>query len=260
MSDLNTAAESAEHIVPPATAAETTARQEPINDKTAEKRRNKRRLKRAKKKTAARREGPLQTFFDRFSPAFIYDPTQPVNTEYERLEQFMREADQNWNKHDAKNRFQKALVAQFNKTYGKDVNSLTGWQTLCATLRIEPIPDELEMAKEAVLNKHVNLVDLTDAYDGVKRVETFDSEKELSEYTLRNNLIFSRHRVPTGTLLYFLLRRILHPPPIGSRRNAQGNIIIPGAPEMSNDQGKKKKKRGRGAKKRGNASSGATEV
>ncbi|TFK21864.1 hypothetical protein FA15DRAFT_696102 [Coprinopsis marcescibilis] len=216
--------------------------------------------KRGKKKGAERREGPLQTFFDEFSPAFVYNPTQPVKSEYDRLEQFMCAVGQHWNKRDAKIRFQNALVAQFNKNYGKDVNSLTGWQTLCATLKIVPVPDELEKAKEAVLNKHVNLVDLTDAYDGIRGIQAFNSELELSEYTRRNKLFFPRERVPPGTLLYFLLRRIFNPPPIGSHRNAQGNIIVPRAPGSSNEKGKKKEKRSRAVKKRKNGSSGSTEA
>lgn len=44
--------------------------------------------------------------------------------------------------------FKDALVRQFDASFGRDENSLTGWQALCEVIGIEPIPERLSEAKK----------------------------------------------------------------------------------------------------------------
>jgi hypothetical protein len=62
-------------------------------------------------------------------------------------------------------------------------------------------------------------VDLVDTGITGKEVELHPSEMALSEYTLRTEKVFSRARVPKGSLLECLLRHIYHP-----RSESQVNI------------------------------------
>jgi hypothetical protein len=43
--------------------------------------------------------------------------------------------------------FRDALVMEFNENFGTDTTDLTSWQTLCAAVRIDPIPDTLAEAR-----------------------------------------------------------------------------------------------------------------
>jgi hypothetical protein len=79
---------------------------------------------------------------------------------------------------------------------------------------------------QAVLNTHVNLVDLTEGFGGAKDVEMFPSERALSRYTKDTGRYFSSSRNAV-TLLKALLRKIEHPPEASSRRNEFGRIVGP---------------------------------
>ena len=66
---------------------------------------------------------------------------------------------------------------------------------------------------QAFLSANVNLIDLVDYPNTGKPVAMFKSEKDLSEYTMREEKIFPRKNVHAGSLLRHLLRRIFNPPP-----------------------------------------------
>jgi hypothetical protein len=56
-----------------------------------------------------------------------------------------------WGKDDrdeAREGFKDALVQEFNKMYGTDVNDLGSWQGLCRVLGIAPVPDKLNECRE----------------------------------------------------------------------------------------------------------------
>jgi len=58
-----------------------------------------------------------------------------------------------WDREDeerlvAKQGFQDALTMQFNDLYGTDENDLTNWQTLCARLGMDPVPETLNACRE----------------------------------------------------------------------------------------------------------------
>jgi hypothetical protein len=81
---------------------------------------------------------------------------------------------------------------------------------------------------QAVFNKHVNLVNLTEGFDGSKEIESFSSERPLSRYTRDTGKYFSSSRA-AGTLLkaFKLLRKIEHLPEASSGRNEFGRIVGP---------------------------------
>ena len=86
--------------------------------------------------------GPLEKFFEQYSYAYTYDSTQSATSEFHHLCTAM-----SWKRDDpdqkaAYEEFRDALVMEFNKNYGTDANDLTSWQTLCAAVRIDPIPEE----------------------------------------------------------------------------------------------------------------------
>ncbi|KAH6868881.1 hypothetical protein BKA70DRAFT_1359027 [Coprinopsis sp. MPI-PUGE-AT-0042] len=174
-------------------------------------------------------EGPVNDFFAAYAEfSFQYDPRQAAHDEFHRLCEIMKVAGPtDFDRESSMKAFSRALVAQFNFRFGTNVDNLANWQSICVTLGIEPVPQELKQAKEAVCNKHINLVDLTTSFEGIRSVTEFPSEKALSQYTLgsRPKKIFPREAVEDDTILWFLLRKIYRPPPEGSRRDEKSQII-----------------------------------
>jgi hypothetical protein len=65
---------------------------------------------------------------------------------------------------------------------------------------------------QVIHGKFINLVDLVDARDDPGRIiQRFDSEVALSRYTLDEHKVFPRNHVNSGSLLKYLLRKILSP-------------------------------------------------
>jgi hypothetical protein len=62
---------------------------------------------------------------------------------------------------------------------------------------------------QAVLKKHVNLVDLIEG--SKKQVQIFKTEQELSEYTKRTAKFFPKENAVDGGVLRALRRHILAP-------------------------------------------------
>ncbi|RXW19646.1 hypothetical protein EST38_g6205 [Candolleomyces aberdarensis] len=169
------------------------------------------------------RPGPLKSFFERY-PSFDYNAFEPSTSEFRRLAKLM-----GWRRDDPEQKaayeaFTDALANQFNSNYGSDAENLESWQKLCDNLGIYPIPDDLIEARKAVFNTHVNLVDLTEGFDGAKEIDVFPIEEALSGYTKMTGKYFSSSRT-AGTLLKALLRNIHDPPSASSRRNEFGRIV-----------------------------------
>ncbi|TEB28863.1 hypothetical protein FA13DRAFT_1735374 [Coprinellus micaceus] len=153
---------------------------------------------------------PLETFFAQYAPQFQYDPLQAATEEFRRLVEV-----RGWGgrrMHMARDQFKDALVQQFNASFGRDENSLTGWQALCEVIGIEPIPERVSEAKKIVKSTHVNLVDLTEARLTGTKPLIHPSLAALRRYTLNEAdlKIFSKKRAKNSGLLKYLLRPILH--------------------------------------------------
>ncbi|CAE6472444.1 unnamed protein product [Rhizoctonia solani] len=158
-----------------------------------------------------RDQSSVHQFFSQF-PSFKYDSSQPVMSEYFRMSQTrsFKSLSQLARK-KARRDLKDALVADFGRLYGYDVEDLGAWQSLCRVLRFEDVPDDLEGCQELVTATYVNIIDLIDTVSTGNPVQHFDSEKELSEYTLETGNILPRKSKHAGSLLKFLLRNIFDP-------------------------------------------------
>ncbi|KAG6919879.1 hypothetical protein DXG01_015587 [Tephrocybe rancida] len=150
---------------------------------------------------------PLDVFFEGHD-GFVYNPSNPAWDEFHRLARHER-----WDKYkkaDERASFKDALVQAFNAIYGTDENDLASWMTLCHALSITP-PEGLEACRAAVKATFVNLVDLVDLPNSEDTLQLFDTEEELSVYTLENHKIFPKESAYAGGLLRHLLRQIMNP-------------------------------------------------
>ncbi|CAE6492882.1 unnamed protein product [Rhizoctonia solani] len=156
-------------------------------------------------------QSSVSQFFSQF-PSFKYDSSQPVMTEYLRMSRtrgfksLSQKARQ-----EAKLELKDALAEDFGQLYGYDVNDLGAWQSLCRVLRFEDIPDDLEECQQLVTATYVNIIDLINTVSTGAPVQHFDSEQELSEYTIRTQNFLSGKSKHAGSLLRFLLRKIFTP-------------------------------------------------
>ena len=75
---------------------------------------------------------------------------------------------------------------------------------------------------QEVLKKHANLVDIV--HGPKQKVRTFETEKELSEYTKQTKKYFAKHAADDGGVLRALRRHILVPREvISSSRRDKGS-------------------------------------
>ncbi|KAF9526691.1 hypothetical protein CPB83DRAFT_816601 [Crepidotus variabilis] len=155
---------------------------------------------------------PLFDFFDRWSKEFTYDLSQPANSEFARLSDTMGWTKTCDAKENAYREFKDALTKQFNFNYGTDENCFESWKLLCVNIGIDPVPDTLEAVRKVVKKTYVNLVDLTDGFEGGRKIPVFQTELALSKYTKLNKRVFPRGNAHAGGLLKHLLRRIRAPP------------------------------------------------
>ncbi|KAL4248522.1 hypothetical protein ABKN59_007822 [Abortiporus biennis] len=160
---------------------------------------------------------PINDFFAQY-PTFDFDPSQPVYDEFDRMcEEF------GWNDEKKKKKkgvvrrgLQNALVQQFNRFYGTQIESLESWQRLYKDIGIKPVPDDIESCKELIKGIHVNIVDLVDFRRTKTRhtrqrghnIQVFDSVGDLSEYAGDTEKYFPREDAKAGELLKYLLRKI----------------------------------------------------
>ncbi|KAI0071284.1 hypothetical protein K474DRAFT_1669145 [Panus rudis PR-1116 ss-1] len=149
----------------------------------------------------------LNAFFARYPP-FRYNPSVPASNEFHRMCRTFDWAKDNPAQKEAWKGFREAMVQQFNQIYGMDENNITNWQFLCQVLRISPIPDSLYACREAVLNTHVNLMDLLDRHGTGKEVKVFETLEGLRSYTKATRRFFPRERAKAGGILKYLLRKI----------------------------------------------------
>ncbi|KAG9311181.1 hypothetical protein JVU11DRAFT_8251 [Chiua virens] len=156
--------------------------------------------------TGQRCHGPIQDFFSSYAPRFQYDLTASSSSEFLRLcDEF------GWDKeHPERKRahqeFNDALVLQFNKLYGTDVDDLKNWKSLCRVMRIKPVPDDLHTCRETVRGTFVNLVDVVDARTTGVKAKSFGTERQLSEYTLSTGKVFPKENAHAGGVLQHLLK------------------------------------------------------
>ncbi|KAJ8692426.1 hypothetical protein PTI98_009738 [Pleurotus ostreatus] len=177
-----------------------------------------------RKKHKKRRSKTTQftVFFDDY-PGFDYDPGNSAILEFYRLCDFCGWDREDPDRKEAHQAFKDALVQEFNDIYGTDENDIDSWHKICTVLDIDPLPDTLQEARDEVLSKHINIVDLVDNPGG--HVTSFESLEDLREYTVDEGKYFPAENAYAGGLLKYLLREIhgtykgnRRPSDFGSRR------------------------------------------
>ncbi|CCO31019.1 hypothetical protein BN14_05053 [Rhizoctonia solani AG-1 IB] len=152
----------------------------------------------------------LIAFFAQY-PAFTYDSTRPVLSELKRMKRVLGWDNKTWKSSGALAGLRRALVLQFNLTYGTDQSDLASWQNLCRAMSVTNIPDKLSDCKKLVATIYVNLVDLVDMPNTGTKAKLFETEEALSKYTKKSKKIFPREDARAGGLLKHLLRFIAAP-------------------------------------------------
>jgi hypothetical protein len=64
---------------------------------------------------------------------------------------------QQWNRdqyQEERDALQLALVQQFNQIYGKNAESVHGWQRLCSAMQIDPLPQTTAQCQEVSVYLH----------------------------------------------------------------------------------------------------------
>lgn len=149
----------------------------------------------------------IDTFFAQY-PGFAYSREQQIHAEFYRMcDNF------GWHKNEpererAQELFRIAVIQAFNSTVGSNANDLASWQRICRCLRISPIPNGLRNARQAVVQTHVNLIDLLQSIRTGSPVETFSTLEDLRAYTIESGKYFPKEEAYEGGLLRFLLREI----------------------------------------------------
>ncbi|KAH9980912.1 hypothetical protein BGW80DRAFT_1453864 [Lactifluus volemus] len=146
----------------------------------------------------------VSLFFASYEYFEINQDVTPTK-EFSRLKQLNGWRDRDREYREARERFADALAADFNATYGTDMNCLENWHALCHVIGIDPIPEGISACRKAVKSKHINLVDLVYHVD---QVEMFPSVKALAKYSKKNGKIFPRESAKAGGILRYLLRHI----------------------------------------------------
>lgn len=92
-------------------------------------------------------------------------------------------------------------------------------------LGIEPVPDDLKEAREAVFNTHVNLVDLTEGNESARKLVIFETERELARYSARKGRYMPSDSPMVGGVLRALLRFLKNPPEEDLKRDQFGRYV-----------------------------------
>jgi hypothetical protein len=79
----------------------------------------------------------ISAYFARF-PDFDFDDADETMSQFSELQETCQWSSKQYR--EEKDALQLALVEQFNQIYGRDAQSIRGWQELCRTLGITPIP------------------------------------------------------------------------------------------------------------------------
>ncbi|KAF8599059.1 hypothetical protein BDV93DRAFT_592384 [Ceratobasidium sp. AG-I] len=152
----------------------------------------------------------LAAFFAQYQ-GFQYNSSQAAVNQFNRLRRSHEWGRNSTELTDARQDFRRALVLQFNATYGTNQNDLAAWQNLCRALNVEDIPEELSECKKLIKRLFINLVDLVDSPNTGRAVRHFETNAKLSKYTRRTGKFMSKGDAHAGGLLKYLLRQILFP-------------------------------------------------
>jgi hypothetical protein len=89
----------------------------------------------------------VSLFFASYEYFEINQDVTPTK-EFSRLKQLNGWRDRDREYREARERFADALAADFNATYGTDMNCLENWHALCHVIGIDPIPEGISACRK----------------------------------------------------------------------------------------------------------------
>ncbi|KAK7689716.1 hypothetical protein QCA50_006355 [Cerrena zonata] len=149
----------------------------------------------------------IDAFFAAYKK-FAYDPTQPIMKQFNSLAATLNLWRSKERKDEVYDDLRRAMVQDFNETFGVDANDLKAWQRLCRMLDISPIPGTIHTCRLELSNLFVNIVDLLEAVRNGTPIGRFESLDALREYTQEEEKFFPRNHPLAGGVLKALLRRV----------------------------------------------------
>ncbi|KAJ5318225.1 hypothetical protein N7476_004645 [Penicillium atrosanguineum] len=164
---------------------------------------------------ALREFDDIDGFFSLY-PSFPYKRERPIHAEFYRMcdtfKWYRQQNDGNYpvEREEARDLLRIAIVKAFNSIVGTDPGDLESWKRICKCLRVAPIPETSQQAKEKLKNIHVNLVDLLESVRMGTPVQSFTTMEELRQYTVTQKKFFPKEEAYEGGLLRYLLREILN--------------------------------------------------
>ncbi|KAK7686077.1 hypothetical protein QCA50_010889 [Cerrena zonata] len=149
----------------------------------------------------------IDAFFAAYKK-FAYDSTQPIMKQFNSLAVTLKLWRSKEHKDEVYDDLRRAMVQDFNETFGVDANDLKAWQRLCRMLDISPIPGTIHTCRLELSNLFVNIVDLLEAVRNGTPIGRFESLDALREYTQEEEKFFPRNHPLAGGVLKALLRRV----------------------------------------------------
>ncbi|KAB8067191.1 hypothetical protein BDV29DRAFT_163646 [Aspergillus leporis] len=149
----------------------------------------------------------IDTFFAQY-PRFAYSRDGPIYNKFYRMCDYFGWHQDEPERERAWQLFRIAVIQAFNSTVGSDAKDLASWQRICRCLKITPTPNALRNAQQAVIQTHVNLIDLLQSIRTGGPVEIFPTLEDLRAYTIGNRKYFPKEEAYKGGLLRFRLREI----------------------------------------------------
>ncbi|KAJ7049518.1 hypothetical protein C8F01DRAFT_1238455 [Mycena amicta] len=145
-------------------------------------------------------------FWDRF-PNFVYNPTAPLRSEFERLA-----TQQHWSAETKKQEWRTCAQMEFEHHFGAQGNvkpDLAGWQTMMVFCGFAEVFESIKECKEFLrANAHINMFDMIDAKRTGRVLVKHASLKALRKYSTKNKKIYPREKAKENEFLRILLIRM----------------------------------------------------
>ncbi|KAJ7473996.1 hypothetical protein FB451DRAFT_1035144 [Mycena latifolia] len=136
-------------------------------------------------------------------PDFLHNATAPLQQEFKLLA-----AHEGWKAGGSRYKREWARCAreEFSHYFGRDDGLLSGWQAMCAMVRVNEVPDSITQCRKVLRNDvWVNICDLVDAERTGEPVIKHPSAVALRKYTRQTKKIFPKHAAKENRFLKVLL-------------------------------------------------------
>ncbi|KAJ7088422.1 hypothetical protein B0H15DRAFT_908523 [Mycena belliarum] len=140
-------------------------------------------------------------------PDFLHNSTAPLRQEFKLLA-----AHEGWGPKGSrfKKEWERCAGEEFSHHFGREESNLSGWQAMCAMVRLEEIPDSITQCRKMLREETwVNIYDLLDARRTGEPVKLHPSAAALRRYTKDTKKIFPKRAAKQNRFLKVLLIELL---------------------------------------------------